>query len=871
MAVGAPLRWATEPVEVTCKGYHETVPEWVLYGKLEPECLDTIMMLFRKGMVPEECVEWYSRRLFHIGRSTAPGLDRAAWVPLAHRIRMAKGRWSKFNRDEDMFDQYPYGSTMEKNRAGIGLRALLTYVDLECDEYALKILEHHRGEKHGLVVALLLYYVGVVQDMRPALRKAIEQSGILLVRQSDFIEVCKEVHTMTRYTGMFFGVNLSLEERSKCMYIHTLYGREHYEVDETKEINDRQESPAVKVAFDGISWTPDKYHELFTEGVDDAYRRLREIPPPAWDGFLDFWERRKNWAAKGSTVLNTTINKKYDVTVLVDGVCKVVSKRHNKKSLFEDPATLENVLNEVVDQYGLNTTKVVPKFESAAQRALLPGNLYHYIVFSVVLSVFEKGPAVGSAGINSIPDDDFREFDVRVGDAVDRFCYDFTNFNVQHSTEDMKIVIDRLRACTPERGLLDWSIRWIRDSMDKMEVITESGNVPLKRGLYSGWRGTTWINSVCNHAYFYVARKCFEKLHGYDGVVYYEGKGDDVEAHMLSHTRACQLYEICETIGYDANRIKQLFGDVSEFLRILYEKDGMWGSVARALGNYVSGNWEGEGGSVADRLKSRLENVMKMRTRGLSKYAGDLVYKCALLHWGRLKMDDEWVRPSPCVLHARVEDNGLGVPDEQGRLWILESKLNRPEKGDLFMTLPHVSATADWVQAMDGELRRHGIVMRPDKAGISRLAEDSYDLKTIAESWTAELDKEAWAKYWISTVPVASYDVGKGDDKGGGLIKIFLGWLDEKHPELEAYDKVQAYDSLSSFMPVGWREKLGGEYNYHGAGLLKATLPPDVMIPQYVVSNGLRWVKSLVLCRQVDVEWAQQIFWDLCTTYSKLM
>jgi hypothetical protein len=877
--IGAPIRWAKlEYHGPWPRGYGRDVPEWILKGEVRDDCVETVQGLFNDGLVPAACLKYYSDKIYRVfGQDHGMPQASEVWAQTMYKIKRNAGPLRALPDDlfsgGDWIKAYPYGSMMEQNRAGIGLRALNSACPLQQDDYCLKILRHHLGEKHGLVCAILIYYLGVVRTLGPELQDMVRDSGILLVKASKFISIAKEVHGLVRSTGEWFGRKLPIAERTKCMYIHMLYGRELYEVDATAEIIKRSHRAADKVSFDGTGWTHKQYRDDLISGVRDAYKWLGSKPLPKYQSLADFWLARREWGAKGSTVLNKILDKKYRVTLMMDHfVEKVIEKRHNKKSLFEDPKTYEDILSGVISEYASNTTKVVPKWESAAQRALLPGNLYHYVVFSVILTTFEKGGPVGNVGLNAIPDLDFRNFDIRLGKNLERFCFDFTDFNAQHEVEDMALVIEELRRHHPEPSqFLNFCISWIRDAMDNLEILDKGQKHKLERGLFSGWRGTTWINSVLNHAYFYVARSCYLRLFAKDPVIYYEGKGDDVEIHTDNRQSSARLYNICLTIGYEANVLKQLFGDVSEFLRILYTSEGHFGSVARVLGNYVSGNWEGEGGNIAERLAARLENIETMKLRGLSRDMGDCLYKACLLHWGRVKSDDTWLTPSDCILHGRVEDNGLGVPDVEGRIYVLKEAAPLPAHGKWFVELPAVSASNDWIYTMREELSQFGLDSPQVVKAVQEVARDSYDIKRVTEDWALKLDPKDWQRYWSFKTDVTGYIQAPRVKSEPGLGRSFLVWANEKHhPALDAYRRIKRFESFDRYLAPNWKKIVGGDYFYEEAEKLKTTLPRGCNVSAYILSGAADMCREAILTGKCRLREAQYMFWVICQTMSEI-
>jgi len=868
---GAPLKWDKDHKHAStrCRGYAPMCPDWVKYGDFQTDALRIVEQLVESKQAPEAAIRYYQQMMFGSYGKEGARNQHEQWAALSFRIKKhCTKRPVQVNPAKEGFDwqkEYPSGSPMELAKRNVSLRALHQQMPLDQDEYGRMLLASHHGGKHTHVAAVMVYYYGIVRKLRDDLKMAVIESRILEVQGVSWIKLHKEMHAHIRYTGTFFGLTLSLEERCKLMYTHLLHCREVYEVDAAEEVEKRTKYGVWKQAFDGQGWSKDEFHRLMREAIRDSYRKLRSKPVPLYVDFLDYWKRRHEWVTKGSTVINKEINKTYPIEVLVDGVSKVWEKRHNKKSLSEDPGLLCRVIDEVVENTGINDTKGVPKPNE--KRVLLPGNFYHYVVFSIVLQCFERGSEVGAAGLNAMSDDDFRNVEFKIRRGVEWFCYDYADFNAQHDTVDMRAVMQELLDSAPTNELMQWAINWVDIGMDKMEYVDPEGDRHrMVRGLYSGWRGTAWVNSDLNHAYHYVARTCYTRLYGKDLVGMFQGKGDDGISQVSDRQVAAEFYAVCDRIGFEAQTVKQLFGDTAEFLRVMYGGGEMFGSVCRTINSFISGSFEGEGGSFSERIKSRVASIELLRMRGMDVDVCNVLYHCVLSHFGRIKLEDEWSNVSQCVLHGRARDGGLGIPDSEGRLWKLSVRAPLPRAANWLVRLPNVNASQEWCEVMRKEFTSMGFSYTPTQRDVEEMAKDSYDVDKLIEDWGSQLDPDSWLTYWKHECEVTGYEKVERPEKSLELAHQLMHWINrDDKSALKNFGRVERYRAFESVLPSGWEREFGGDLDYSACSRLELR-ECDVRAPQHICTNAADWVRCLVLRREVNVRMAELMYTTVCYT-----
>jgi hypothetical protein len=863
--VPAPLEFAPRRFdwsEETFYGYDRSVPEWVLRGERRTvEGLGAVKALWTKGLVPNCCFAFYSKHVAGVvPQSVNSAFQQREWLELMARMTDASNKgFVPFDtiRGQDYFETYPHKDKKGAACAQIGLKDLMTFSNARDHPMVRHVMEHRVGDPHNLVSGIIMWIFGVASHLRTEVQDLIMSSQMLLVRSQDWVRVHKELHKLVRSCGSFFGLPLTMRERTALMYTYMLYGRELYELNVNDEVMKRQrELDGEKKSFDGSGWTVTQYDNDIEAGIKDAYSRLKEsVPPDRVTSFLDFWEKRRDWAAKGSTV-RTDTSKKVMFGITVDDAVEFIRSRHNKKSLFECASEEPQLISEVLD-VGRNDTNAVPKYECGAERVLLPGNLAHYVVFSYLLHIFEAAGAVGAVRLNTDRDGSIKAFDHKLEESdCDRFAYDFADFNAQHSNKDMALAVSLLEECTPYDATLAWCIAWVSESFSRMELYYKDSFIRLKSGLFSGWRGTTWINSVLNHAYMYVARCCHLRLYGSEGFTFFEGTGDDVDCTTEGLAAAGRLYAITQEIGLESNLGKQLFGDTGEFLRVTYEDGDAAASVCRALSSYISGNWEGDGGTSVERLVAGVANIGVLYRRGLSSSACDFLYTRLLDKWGRFKYQGEWKDMSPCVVHGTKESGGLGVPDRDGCVWVLEDKVPPAPSLTASLRFKEVDASLDAVRLLANRVQPMGWQLVREKDLVSALAKDSYDVSRAVQKLTDVVQSDEWARFWGHYSRIKqkiSYSV---KDVDRAVLEEFMFWSEEeRHPQLEKYERQQ---DMVQYLPYLAREDgtplsmsdLFGEMAKQAAIISKMDVAFDRMtLCNPLVSSAVqRWARDLVLC-----------------------
>jgi len=145
------------------------------------------------------------------------------------------------------------------------------------------------------------------------------------------------------------------------------------------------------------------------------------------------------------------------------------------------------------------------------------------------------------------------------------FCYDYDDFNSQHSFGNMKAVL-RAWYTVYKDNLSDEQIRSLKWTIQSINLQTvhcsQTDDVYRTAGtLFSGWRLTSFMNTALNFAYLEACG--ISKL-----LTYSLHNGDDVLGVATSFAPVLRLLRNSEDLGIRAQISKMNIGTIAEFLRM---------------------------------------------------------------------------------------------------------------------------------------------------------------------------------------------------------------------------------------------------------------------------------------------------------------
>ncbi|AAM68953.1 RNA-dependent RNA polymerase [Helminthosporium victoriae virus 145S] len=797
LPVACPNKYTTE----SNPHYGLSCPEWVMTGDVSKMDVNVLLSLVDDDEIPKECADYFFRSQ-NMPASFGYGQSIGDWAEWMAKVRYASNDARDLDLTKDWMELFPYANDREKNRMNVGLKRIMENTNLINDEEILDILRHHVGENHQFVTMLVCYWAGIGRF----LPEADLLRPMMKVNFTWWKVVMKEFHSLVRINDYVMNTKIESEEhRQSMMYLDCLLGRRIFIADEDAEIKDGTGSSGgmTHMSYDPVvrRWSVEQYRKDFMFALENLHIGMIEKPKdPGIESFSQFYARREEWMTKGSLVSNTIPREYLEYTVkIVDDVNNVVqevTKRHNKRSLFE----CYDAINLMTDKFELfNVTKAVEKLNENGHkdRVLLPGGLLHYIVFAYVLRCAEAQEQLGSLRLNAPPDDEMRYIDVKMHAGLSKLLYDWANFNVQHSSEELATVISFLGKVVQSGNDYKEFCDLIADAMFNMVLKKRDGTlVKLDKGLYSGWRGTTWDNTVLNGCYMGVAKLCFVRLYKYDCALFADQGGDDVDQEFAQPEDAYRMLAVLDRMGFEATKSKQMIGRNSEFFRVTITRTGAYASPVRGLATFVAGNWEGTGNvSVKERVVSLVDMAWKLIRRGVDAAFMITLTEVAITHWAKIRKDLDWMKTPQEVIHGAEECGGMGIPDKDGMVWIVEPPIPDPEN-TMEVSVPGKLAAMDYVAVLDRELRSNNISIEKWEMVAEKMAEGAFDVYKDGAF-------EVLLEYKGNVVEKKPVVVPKWDEMAFRVLMEFEG---SKKTVAKQMSKLERYESVLPYLSVEGRE-----------------------------------------------------------------
>nr|QIP68050.1 RNA-dependent RNA polymerase [Erysiphales associated totivirus 4] len=205
------------------------------------------------------------------------------------------------------------------------------------------------------------------------------------------------------------------------------------------------------------------------------------------------------------------------------------------------------------------------------------------------------------------------------------FCFDFEDFNSQHSNSSMKAVLEAYRTVF-SGGLSDEQDRalvWITKAIDNTYVVkgVQGSSAYRCRGtLLSGWRLTTFVNTVLNAVYVMEADSAQRLTTTHSG--------DDVLAAARSMADVKNFLRRSHELNVRYQLSKCHIGAVAEFLRVDHKRGNGAQYLARAISTMVHGATES---AIPNDVRSNLEAIITRYNEVLQRGGEQSVVKAILI------------------------------------------------------------------------------------------------------------------------------------------------------------------------------------------------------------------------------------------------
>jgi hypothetical protein len=505
-----------------------------------------------------------------------------------------------------------------------------------------------------------------------------------------YIKLTKNIHDVVRRSSVGLAPHIGVVERvcyHYVMYLPNLAGRFYFaELTATEAIKDRAVVGREQCVWDRFEWSSDEF---------DKVVRIHMVKMA--EDFSKGLAGRKNWSVDdfiaNLTQFGTSGSSPKVSDDVVDRDGEKLSMGRNKMFWLNEKLSREYIYNLLSIKPSIHGTGA-DKYEAGKQRMLLPGPIGHWLLESLALMggesrVYRKNNNIALELRNM---QELIMMTQRLATVVNRrvaICSDFADHNILHTFERMKEQWLLLASTASEdviqqgdewykggmRAFVAAACRWAAAALDdvaaranrvKLEGSDREGYVKLVRGLWSGWRSTTFINTTFNEYYQRTTMESYKRMYGEIGLSYYHILGDDMAGEISDEWSGLRYLEIIDKSGLDAQAVKQMLSNERmEFLRLMYESNGMiMGNVNRAVSGLVSGDGQTSqvwaGAETAYTINEAIHTLIRR-----SCHSGVELWRyTAVMYWATVTVKKDGnvkrVGPSMDTLQAARAHGGLG-------------------------------------------------------------------------------------------------------------------------------------------------------------------------------------------------------------------
>lgn len=508
-----------------------------------------------------------------------------------------------------------------------------------------------------------------------------------------YVKVTKEIGEVVRRAGVGMCPMLGLTRRvsyHSLMYLQNLAGRFGFrELTSASDIEKRTVEGRYQYVFNGSIWSRTKFDEVAEAGMNDIAA-----------AYAQGVAGRANWSVDdliaNLTLIGTSGSApRADSAVVTLPDASVEQMGATKTSWLNDHMTAEYVMSLFSMRPHIRGTGV-DKFEAGKQRLLLPGPVTHWLLESIALlggegRVYRSIPSV-TLEVKNMEDLALMLTRMQMPTHGRKgIASDFADHNILHKYRRMAQQWLKMADAVDPGGAKELGViwgrgdylrfvaaacRWAAAALDDVAARSirsgllpggdKDGYVRLVRGLWSGWRSTTFINTTFNEHYQKATQRSYANIYGKQPLMDYQILGDDMVGQVASEWKGLRFLEIIDYSGLDAQASKQMLSDNRlEYLRLMYEDGGtIWGNVNRAISGLVSG--DGQTGVVragiatARAINESVNTVLRRSgTRDSESWRYTLVKYWATVEVGAFGSKRR-VAPSQALLEASSAHGGMG-------------------------------------------------------------------------------------------------------------------------------------------------------------------------------------------------------------------
>nr|QED42974.1 putative RdRp [Phakopsora totivirus A] len=397
-----------------------------------------------------------------------------------------------------------------------------------------------------------------------------------------------------------------------------------------------------------VNWADEKLHrtqpnlvniakgDIFTAARKLFLRARENGGRPKKTYWSHYWANRNQWAPTGAFHSQYEEDRKFR--------SKSNELRHKLFSLNSMPDyEMSHFINRKPATYAWPSTK----YEWGKQRAIYGVDITNFVLSGfamigceqVISSIFPIGPSATKDNVSKT-----------VSQVLENgvpYCFDFEDFNSQHSFSSMEAVLEAYWQVynsdfTDEQNQ---AMYWLIESISNCHIKQDDTWYKTAGTLLSGWRLTTFMNTILNSIYTEIGYGVSDMATTHNG--------DDVLAGVkkLSQVQRLQLGAKERNIRFQ--RSKCYLGAIAEFLRIDH-KTGLGSQyLARGVATFVHGPTES---TAPNDLHAVLAAITTRRRELMERDATrEIVDKFTLMqlqHIGRIWKKDPSELAQICNTHV---------------------------------------------------------------------------------------------------------------------------------------------------------------------------------------------------------------------------
>jgi len=365
----------------------------------------------------------------------------------------------------------------------------------------------------------------------------------------------------------------------------------------------------VNRGMGNISWEEEEEHRtkpnVCTIPAVDIYKYSLELfsdirmtgSKPRNKKWSDFWESRWEWAPTG------VYHTQYDEDNKYLDEEKECRNKLNALSRMEEKDVIH-----FLDRAPSMVAWPSIKYEWGKQRSIYGVDITNFILSAFAFSDCEDVLAakfpIGKAATEGNVRNTVKEV-LRNGIP---FCFDFEDFNSQHSTVNMQMVLEAylyiFKADMSDDQIK--SVKWVMQALGNVRILDihdRNRSYEAAGTLLSGWRLTTFMNTVLNYVYTKISM-------GSNDNMVSTHNGDDVLAGVLNLNELLDFLNNSKRNNIRYQRNKCYLGAIAEFLRVDHLKGVGAQYLARAVSTFVHGATET---SIPNDIRSTLEALNTRR------------------------------------------------------------------------------------------------------------------------------------------------------------------------------------------------------------------------------------------------------------------